>query len=325
MISVVIALYNKERHIARAIQSVLGQTCGDFELVIVDDGSTDEGAKVVESFNDRRIRSIHQQNAGVSAARNRGVAEARADLIAFLDADDEWKPDYLEAIISLRERFPHAAAWTTTFDMVSPSGILQSWAGTIQILEGNSSEGIIDYFSRKGDPFYSSSITIQKDAFLSIGGFPVGFIRGEDNDTWLRLALKYPIAWSSFSKVIRYANADNRIYTNDYLLTGVRPEFESLMRHIDEQVGRKHVNEDIIRYVMSRHRTTLMNNLISGNRGAIKQIAADHRVIGYWIRGIAIEAMAYVPPLAYILLKKIKCKLYNRPYKTLPARNILKT
>ena len=94
MISVVIPLYNKEEQIADTLQSIFEQTFQDFEIVIVDDGSTDNSVEEVEKFTDSRIRLIHQINAGVSAARNRGIEEARGELIAFLDVENEWKREY---------------------------------------------------------------------------------------------------------------------------------------------------------------------------------------------------------------------------------------
>ena len=96
MISVVIPLYNKEHQIAETLRSVLEQTFQDFEVVIVDDGSTDKSSEEALKIRDPRIRFVRQENAGVSAARNRGIEEARFDLIAFLDADDRWKPEYLQ-------------------------------------------------------------------------------------------------------------------------------------------------------------------------------------------------------------------------------------
>ena len=92
MISVVIPLYNKEKQIANTLRSVFAQTYTDYEIIVVNDGSTDNSVAVVESLNDPRIRLIHQKNAGVSAARNRGIEEARGEYIALLDGDDEWKP-----------------------------------------------------------------------------------------------------------------------------------------------------------------------------------------------------------------------------------------
>lgn len=98
MISIVIPLYNKEKQIAHTLQSVFAQTFQDFEIVIVDDGSTDNSVMEVKKFDDPRVLLIQQSNAGVSAARNRGIEEANGELIAFLDADDEWMPEFLQTI-----------------------------------------------------------------------------------------------------------------------------------------------------------------------------------------------------------------------------------
>src|SRR5689334_21235100 len=95
-VSIVVPLFNKERYVRRALESIARQTQSDFEAIVVDDGSKDNGAAVVEQFPDSRFRLIRQSNQGPGAARNRGLAECSAELIAFLDADDEWLPDYLE-------------------------------------------------------------------------------------------------------------------------------------------------------------------------------------------------------------------------------------
>jgi len=114
-VSVVIPLYNKAPYIARALASVITQTCQDFEVIVIDDGSTDGGAEIVRRLDDTRIRVIRQENRGVSAARNRGIESARTDFIAFLDADDEWTPTHLEALLRLRDRYPHAGAYGTAY------------------------------------------------------------------------------------------------------------------------------------------------------------------------------------------------------------------
>jgi glycosyltransferase involved in cell wall biosynthesis len=104
-VSVVIPLYNKAPYIQRAIDSVLAQTYADFELIIVDDGSTDGSGDIVRQYADPRIRLIVQENAGPGAARNRGLREANAEYIAFLDADDEWLPMYLEEQLRLFQQY----------------------------------------------------------------------------------------------------------------------------------------------------------------------------------------------------------------------------
>ena len=93
MISIVIPLYNKEQQIGKTLESVFAQSFQDYEVVIVNDGSTDKSVEIVEGMADKRIRLINQKNSGVSAARNKGIQESRGEYIAFLDADDEWKPD----------------------------------------------------------------------------------------------------------------------------------------------------------------------------------------------------------------------------------------
>ena len=102
MISVVIPVFNKADTLDRALKSVLRQTYQKFEILVINDGSTDESVDVIGRFQDARIRLIEQPNSGVSVARNRGVESATYDLIAFLDADDEWLPELLERLLQLR-------------------------------------------------------------------------------------------------------------------------------------------------------------------------------------------------------------------------------
>jgi glycosyltransferase involved in cell wall biosynthesis len=197
-ISIVIPLYNKEREVARSLKSVLLQTFAYFELIVVNDGSTDRGPDIVKSTNDPRIRIIDQPNAGVSAARNRGISEAQADLIAFLDADDEWYPDFLEAIIRLRNKFPSCDVFATNYSFRRANNY-----GRSTIVRGLSKEfreGILtDYFkiaSQSDPPLCSSAIAVTKKAIQLVGGFPIGVTAGEDLLTWARLAVKYDISYS---------------------------------------------------------------------------------------------------------------------------------
>ena len=215
LVSIVIPLYNKERHIARAIQSVLNQTYGDFELIVVNDGSTDGSAEVVKSFTDPRIRMVHREHInswGGHAARNLGIDEARADLIAFLDADDEWMPEHLATIKRLAEKYPECGAYATAYKSVSKGGriITNPYYG----IPEPPWEGVIPNYlhSRVGSFLvHTSSVAIKKDVFSQVGVFPEGERRGGDDDMFIRVALRYDIAFSHYLGLIYYCDADNRI------------------------------------------------------------------------------------------------------------------
>jgi glycosyltransferase involved in cell wall biosynthesis len=112
-VSVVVPLYNKARYVRRCLESVCRQTFRDFEIIVVNDGSTDGSEGVVASVNDPRLILRHQANAGPGAARNRGLREARGEYVAFLDADDEWLPEYLERSVRALHETPEAASVTS--------------------------------------------------------------------------------------------------------------------------------------------------------------------------------------------------------------------
>jgi len=112
-VSVVIPLYNKAESVLAAVGSVLRQSYGDIEVIVVDDGSTDSSVSVVAGIGDRRIRIIAQANAGPGPARNRGLREALGEYVAFLDADDEWEPGFLRSAVEALDRHPECAAWVS--------------------------------------------------------------------------------------------------------------------------------------------------------------------------------------------------------------------
>lgn len=197
MISVVIPLYNKEQSIASTLQTVLNQTYQDFEIVIVDDGSTDHSVEEVTKVLNPRIRLIHQNNAGVSAARNRGIEEAKGEYIAFLDADDEWKPDYLKTQYELTQKYPECSVFACNYEFKDTQGKVTPTI--IRKLPFKGKNGILsNYFevaSCSHPPICSISIMVKKNAIQSIGGFPIGIKSGEDLLTWARLACRYSIVF----------------------------------------------------------------------------------------------------------------------------------
>jgi len=198
MISIVIPLYNKEKSVANTLSTVFNQTFQDFEVVIVDDGSTDNSVAEVLKIQDSRIRLFHQANAGVSAARNKGIAEAKYDYIAFLDADDEWYPDYLQEQVNLINNYPECSVFACDYQFRNHKGELKQTK--INKVPFSSQTGILtNYFevaSCSHPPLWTSAVMVKKDAVLSVNGFPVGIRSGEDLSTWARLAIRYFIAYS---------------------------------------------------------------------------------------------------------------------------------
>lgn len=215
MISIVIPLYNKEKSIASTLQTVLNQTFSDYEIVIVNDGSTDNSVAEVEKVQDSRVRLIHQQNAGVSAARNRGIKEAMGELIAFLDADDEWMPEYLATQIQLYHKYSDCKVFACNYKFRNADGTISPT--NIRNLPFREEDGILsNYFvvaSCSHPPLWTSAVMVKKQAMQAIGGFPLGIKSGEDLLTWARLAVNGMIAYSK--RPLAVFIFDERIFNAD--------------------------------------------------------------------------------------------------------------
>jgi hypothetical protein len=224
-ISIVIPLYNKARYVKRALDSIESQTFSDFEVIVVDDGSTDDGAALVSSYPDQRVRLITQSNAGPGAARNAGIAQAQGELIAFLDADDEWLPTYLEESVRLLE------SWGTQVASVS-SGYIEYPAGRSRE-EMWRSRGITDGVFRL-EPDTAPWLVISRLAFMSPWSTVVraevirkwkGFysrekcLFAEDAFLWLKVLLNESVGFN-LNPLVRFHKEASGLSNN---LRGARP------------------------------------------------------------------------------------------------------
>lgn len=197
LISIVMRLYNKGPHVDRSILSVLAQTRADWEMIIVDDGSTDDGASRAEVYLDERIRLIRQDNAGVSAARNRGAALARGEYVCFLDADDEWLPEFLERVQALIEMCPDAGMFVCRHQIVDSNG-----TAILRPLElSDDHVGEVDNFlvqmRRNSWIIQTSSCCCRLAAFHDVGGFPENVQRGEDAFLFIQLARRFRVMFDA--------------------------------------------------------------------------------------------------------------------------------
>ncbi len=194
--SVVIPLYNKAEYIQRTIKSALKQNFQDFEVIVVDDGSTDDSQEQAQQAASDKVRIIPQENQGTAAARNTGIQHACGEYIAFLDADDEWGPHYLETIDRLTEAYPQSDIFVTAYRIAMGGG---KYNYSSQLTPA---QGCLDSywmtFQYPYDFVWTSAVTIRKTAILKAGCFKPGEKIGQDLDLWARVARGNPkVAYSS--------------------------------------------------------------------------------------------------------------------------------
>lgn len=210
LFSVIIPLYNKAPYVVKAIQSVLCQAFTDYELIIVDDGSKDNSAEIaaqaIEGHSNCRL--IRQENAGVSMARNNGVAASRGEYVCFLDADDWWDERFLEEMAQLIEAFPEAGIYGTNYIIVNETK-RKTRVAQIGVEEGFE-KGYINYCKAYAKtmymPLWTGAVCIPRRIFEEMGGFPKGIKLGEDFILWIHIALKYKVAF--LNKPLAYYNQD---------------------------------------------------------------------------------------------------------------------
>jgi glycosyltransferase involved in cell wall biosynthesis len=202
--SIIIPLYNKESEIINTINSVLNQTFSDFELIVVNDGSTDNSLRVIDTIRDPRLTIITKKNGGVSSARNLGILNSSGNNIALLDGDDLWLPDYLQEIKQLIDKFPDCRIFCTDYIVSSAKFKNQNQQPAKHSCENN-------YFKlAMYVPFLTaSSIVIKRDCFNKEMFFNESLSHGEDLDLWIRLINKYPDIGSSSRQLVYYNHSAN--------------------------------------------------------------------------------------------------------------------
>ena len=229
--SVIIPLYNKAPYVRKALESVFAQTYADYELIIIDDGSTDDSCAIADEFvreamgnglwaidEENEVKGyrlevqgdensgaetnaykllpinyklIRQANSGVSAARNNGVAASSGDYVAFLDADDWWEPTYLEQMAKLIEDYPDAGLYASNYIYYKP--------GKTRVAVSNIETGYFNYpkayYESNAMPIWTGAALIPREVLKETGGFPLGIKLGEDFLLWAKIAMHYPVAF----------------------------------------------------------------------------------------------------------------------------------
>jgi len=298
-ITIIVPLYNKVNEVERAIDSIFAQTIQDFELIIVDGGSTDGSLDVIKRYEaDPRYHLIHQISKGLPAGRNEGIAAAGTDIIAFLDADDEWLPIFLETVLSLREKFPEAGIYATAYIPVFGSRIQK--LRLAEIPEAPWSGLLTSYFRStalaKTPPFAPCCVAIPKTTFQKIGYFNPSSRIGEDTEMWAKIALKLPVAYTSKTCAKYNWISDNKM-TDTFTPINHHPFFTYVEKLEKNELYDCNKPEDIRLYLEYEELNMAYINLMAGKKDYFK------------------ENLGYVQSETFQNQKKLLINLSHLPYK----------
>ena len=211
-ISIIIPTYNYAQYICEAIESVLNQTYKDFKIIVIDDGSTDNTKEVIKPYLNK-MKYIYQQNSGPSAARNRGIQEAKGEYIAFLDADDIWLPQKLELQIKFMEKEKEVGLIFSDMILFNEKGIIKNsflkeklFFNKLSIKPLSSTEKVIydNVFNALLQENFipTNTVIVKKECFNKVGFFDKTLFSVEDRDMWLRIGLFYDIGFINFPLVL---------------------------------------------------------------------------------------------------------------------------
>jgi glycosyltransferase involved in cell wall biosynthesis len=268
LISVVIPLYNKEKEVINAIDSVFQQTILPKEIIVVDDGSTDNGPDLVLGRYGAKVLLIRQTNKGVSVARNTGIHKASSPFICLLDADDHWLPNHLEEIANLIRNFPSAVFYSVGHYYIDEQGKQFPSAMSLP----SDFFGIVNSFAKTYSKSYglinSSSVCVRKEFFEKGIHFPEGEFRGEDIGTWLKMGMQGPLAFSSKPLVQINRNSSNRSISK----TGILPYQFKWYFNNKETILQHPEGTGIRRFIRKNAIITCFGLKLLGDKKSVKMI-----------------------------------------------------
>ena len=218
--SIIIPVFNKELFVSNTLKSVLSQTFSDFEIIVVNDGSTDDSEEIILTLQDERIRYFYKENEGVAVARNFGILQSKAAFICFLDADDYWYPTFLEVMYSYIITFPEQSVFACAIEIET---LKNTFPAQYSITKKDTFE-IVNFFeaSQKESVLWTSSVAIKKAIFDKVGSFDISIKKGEDTELWIRIGLQFPVVfvWQVMARYVFDASSisrNNRYFFEKYV------------------------------------------------------------------------------------------------------------
>ena len=313
MFSVIIPLYNKEQYIERCLDSVLAQSFQCCEIIVVDDGSTDQSLTLVRTYDDSRIKIITQNNQGAGAARNTGILNASRPWVAFLDADDSWTTDHLEELSLLVKSFENVGIVATKSIEIN-TDLLPD----IKVENKQWKRQCVDYFkcaAKISGLIHSSAVAVRRTVFDKVGLFN-NFEQGEDTELWSRICLSYPFAASDKPTSIYFRGTGGIMETlwvekskEFRLLNSVKeigPAVSFLVNQLEAGNISKAVSESVIIFINSKITTSLKVDFYNGRIDGLSRIGK------FYIKPLSINShmwkkIADQPRWLLLFLYKTRC------------------
>ncbi len=267
--SVIIPLYNKEKYIEATLKSVLNQEFKDFEVIVVNDGSTDSSLDKVAKFSDERIVIYKQKNTGVSMARNKGVELAKSKYIALLDADDFWHSNHLFELRKQILQFPDTGLYCNNYQVFytektfRPAKLNFIFDTEILIVEDFFKASIVNPVA------WTSAVGFSKEKFKEIGGFNPQLKTAQDLDLWIRFALKYEV---SFNPKITMSY---KLYVNDSLSKNENEYNYIRYNFISSFSEEEKVNTSLKLYLDINRYALAIRTLITNNKELYKKLKQE--------------------------------------------------
>ena len=311
-ITVIVPLYNKANEIERSLQSIYHQTVTNYELIIIDGGSTDGSLEIAEShLNDSRIRLVHQKSKGLPAARNEAIALASGELIAFLDADDEWHPDFLETITKLYQQYPNTGIYATAYERCAVTTSKPSpLKGLPEAFEGYLPSWFTVYVKSGYPPFCPCSVALHRNMFSKTGYFNPSSRMAEDVEMWVKAALNVPIVFTKEIHARYHLFAENKMSTDYYPIEQLPPV--TYLDSIPEGILQKRADySDVLLAKEYLNLITAYFNLGAGHRKYAKQALAKSTSKEFIVRRTGLRCLSFLP----VFISKKIVKIYAElPY-----------
>lgn len=230
--SIIIPLYNKEKFLKSTLESVFQQTFTDYEIIIVNDGSTDKSIEIIESFQNIKIKVYNQKNQGVSSARNLGIENSTAEYCCFLDADDIWKPNHLESLFQLIQKYPDAGLYCNRYEiLISKNKKIKTKFDFEESFKGYLNDFFkSSYIDRVA---LTSATCIPKKTYYKLGGFDTKISSGEDLDYWIRIGINSKVAISNQVTLLYNFIIENNSLSKTNIKKKSLPDLEKY--HLEEK------------------------------------------------------------------------------------------